>query len=262
MFILNSYSQKEIEFRNDYASGKEYHQQTITSSDIVIKYFGSPELIKYLKSQGISNPQRESDITLMEVIYRVGNTSSGIAPFEVEYIETGQSGDKQIINNGDKLIGTIDLNNKLRLTSISNDTVNEETAEQLLRLFEFGFSAETFNGKRMKVGDTLVKNNTMNIPVAESQIELVIFNIYKLKKIKNGTAYFDITQRASINTGMEGISLTASGKGKGKCEYDIKESHLVINTNTLNLKMLLTMNDDIRMEVEQTTVTNSTTLIK
>ena len=262
LFVANSYSQQEIEFKNKYISGKEYHQQTNTTSKSVLTYSGSKELLSYLKKQKIKNPQKSTEESVLEIIYRIGSTENNISQLEIEYVETGNPAENSMIKKGDKILGTIDENNKIELTSISNDSIYGEDEAYLLSIFEYGFTTEIFDGKTMKIGDTLVNRSLMKIPISDNELDLAIVNVYKLKKIKNGIAYFDITQTASIHSNLTELSLTAKGNGKGKCEFNIKEQHILKSTNTLNLQMFVEMDDDIKITVNLTSIVDSRTTIK
>ncbi|MDD2983161.1 MAG: hypothetical protein PHQ74_07220 [Crocinitomicaceae bacterium] len=262
IFAMNSYSQPEIEFINKYVNGKEYHQQTTTTSDSEVKYSGSKKILKYLKSQNIENPQKTSEESVLEIIYRIGSKEENISKLEIEYVETGNTKEDAILKKGDKIYGTIDDKNKIELTDLSNDSIYGEEKAQLLSIFEYGFAIDIFNGKTMKIGDTLVKNNSMKIPISENVLDLAIINVYQLKKIKNGIAYFDITQKTSFNSDLTEISLSAKGNGKGKCEYDIKQMHILKSESALNLRMFLKMDKGIEITVNLKSITSSNTTIK
>lgn len=261
--LLNtSCAQNEIDFKNEFLSSKEYIQETTTTNVIEVKYSGSEDFLNYLKSKNIENPQNIENNSTMKIAYRTGEANNNIFPIEIEYIETGQTDPNAFLKNGDKVFGTYGPNNSLKLTDLSNERLNSEDKNQFLGILESGFSIELFKGKKMKIGDTLITKSPMSFPIAGTQLDLIIESTYKLHKIKNEIAYFNITQLCKVNSVHPEVTLTATGGGNGKCTYSIKENHFLSNTTKLDINMVSIMPNGIKFEIVQKSTSNSVTEIK
>lgn len=250
-----------VDFINEYKSETEYVIETKTNNEISVEYFGSDDFIKSLESRNIDNPSTTSDSSMNKIAFRTGELKEEKFPVEITYIETGIGQLDAPIQNGDKFFGTYGTNFSLSLHDLSRDEFTESEKTEFLKILEAGFSMDVFQGKRMKIGDTLVRNIPMSFPMAGTNFELNTETIYKLESIKKGSATFSITQLCSANTNRPEVSLIADGTGAGSCVYDIESRRILLNQSRLILDVRASFSNGASVKINLVSKTNVTTIV-
>ena len=105
-------------------------------------------------------------------------------------------------------------------------------------------------------GETFTQESPINLPIAGLNMQFAVKIVYKLTKISNNVAYFDLDESMDPNmSGKKGsvnMTATGTGAGKGSLSYDIAQNYpSILNTNLdFKIKMLigdLTMNCTAKM---------------
>jgi hypothetical protein len=96
-----------------------------------------------------------------------------------------------------------------------------------------------FPDKALKPGDIFTQDVPMTMPVSGKPITVNTHIVYKLTDIKNGAAFFDVTQTADFKTHTEDGDMEISGNGEGHIFYDLRYSFFRVYQNTLNLRFTL-----------------------
>jgi len=96
-----------------------------------------------------------------------------------------------------------------------------------------------FPDKALKPGDSFIQDVPITMPVPGKTVTLNTHIIYKLTDIKNGAAFFDVTQTADFKTHTDQGDMEISGNGEGHIFYDMQYGFFRVYQNTLNLKFTL-----------------------
>jgi len=96
-----------------------------------------------------------------------------------------------------------------------------------------------FPDKVLKPGDSFSQDVPMTMPVSGKPVTVNTHIVYKLTDIKNGAAFFDVTQTADFKTHTDQGDMEISGNGEGHIFYDLQYSFFRVYQNTLNLKFTL-----------------------
>jgi hypothetical protein len=96
-----------------------------------------------------------------------------------------------------------------------------------------------FPDKMLKPGDSFTQDVPLTMPVSGKPVTVNTHIVYKLTGIKNGAAFFDVTQTADFKTHTDQGDIEISGNGEGHIFYDMQYSFLKVYQNTLNLKFAL-----------------------
>lgn len=259
---INSFAQKEIEFKSRYLSNTEYTTEIQNVNKSKAEFSGPKEFLDNLKKQGVDNPQKTKESSIIKVLYKTGESEDGSFPIEMEYINAGKAGEAGGLINGDKIFGIYNNDNTVEITEFSNKSLTDEYKESMLIGLNFGFSTSLFEGKKMKIGDTLNQNSILSFPIAGSNFDMNIKTTYKLKKIKKGTAHFDLVQTGDVNFSDQDFQLNGNLKGKGKCVYDIDENQLTSNSSSFTLDMKTSLRNDIEINLTMISTANTKTSVK
>lgn len=222
LFVINSYSQQEINFKMEYQPNLTYEQTTVTEISSKTMYLAAPEILNRLKDNGVENPQIMEKTTIMKNTNKTGKLKKNRFSLTCEYI---QSPDINAIPNGTKIFGNVQLGRKPEFESIYSPTMDKETKKMLFTTISSMIGQLTFPEKKMKIGDTFLREMPLTIPIGSKAIKMENTIIYKLIKIENGLAYFDIVQDYTFDTSANEMDFFASGKGTGTLIYDIKHTY-------------------------------------
>ncbi len=96
-----------------------------------------------------------------------------------------------------------------------------------------------FPDKAIKPGDNFTQDVPITMPVSGQTVTLNTHIVYKLTSIKNGAAFFDVTQTVAFETHTDQGDMEISGNGEGHIFYDMRYSFFRVYQNTLNLKFTL-----------------------
>jgi len=247
IFILifafaNAFAQQATVFKMNYLPGLTYTNTQTINSLMQIDFTGEKaELEKLPVSQFPIVLQNKSSL---KYTVKTGNPDfkknfSGI----VQYLYTSN---KQLINGDEtrdidtlkgKAFPGIFAKGMFRLDSAKNPQITDS-----LKNFVAGTINSVkiiFPDKALKPGDTFIQDAPINMPVSGKIVTLNTHLVYKLMDIKNGAAFFDVTQTADFKTHTDQGDMEINGNGEGHIFYDIRYSFFRVYQNTLNLSFTL-----------------------
>jgi len=247
IFILifafaNTFAQRTTVFKMKYLPGLIYTSTQTINSLTQIDFTGDKaELDKLPVSQLPIVLQNKSNL---KYTVKTGGLNSkknfwGI----VQYL---YAINKQLINGNqtegiDTLKGKefagLFVNGAFRLDSVKNvqisDTLKNVVAATINSV------KIIFPDKVLKPGDSFSQDVPMTMPVSGKPVTVNTHIVYKLTDIKNGAAFFDVTQTADFKTHTDQGDMEISGNGEGHIFYDLQYSFFRVYQNTLNLKFTL-----------------------
>ena len=86
----------------------------------------------------------------------------------------------------------------------------------------------------------------INIPSAGDMKFKIITN-YKLSKIENKLAHFDLIQSFTLDSDIKMINMDATGNGDGKAIFDFSENVMKSVITDLKMKMTVEIKENIKM---------------
>ncbi|OYU95492.1 MAG: hypothetical protein CFE21_10130 [Bacteroidetes bacterium B1(2017)] len=232
----------EILFRVHYNPEKTYNRVAVQDSKIIMRYKGSNEILKVLKEQGLENPTIKEKTSSTETILKTGKLiDSSSFPLVMEMVKIETNEKSSIDLNGMLIYGRGYFTRPITFDSIHSASLTEKDKDFLLPVLQKLFSQLNFPEKTLKIGDTMMVESPISIPVASMNIEMNITTVYKLISIKNGKANFDVSQFYTMKSVIKKYPMEGTGSGKGSLVYDINENYYIsLNVDSemkLNLQM-------------------------
>lgn len=247
IFILifafaNTYAQQAAVFKMKYLPGLIYTNTQTINSLTQIDFTGDKvELEKLPVGQLPIVLQNKSNV---KYTVKTGNPNfkkifSGI----VQYL---YASNKQLIN-GNETEGIDSLKGRYFSGFFVDGAFRLDSAKNLdvpdsLKKFLAGTVNSVkivFPDKALKPGDMFIQDIPLTMPVSSKQVTLNTHIVYKLTGIKNGAAFFDVTQTADFKAHTDQGDMEINGNGEGHIFYDMQYSFFRVYQNTLNLKFTL-----------------------
>jgi hypothetical protein len=170
---------------------------------------------------------------------------------------------------GETIFGNYTSDGKIHVNSMSGGNLNDQIKQQLEEMLENLINQIKFPNQPMKIGDTFTQDIPFNLPVAGNDLKATIKIIYKLTKIENDLANFDLDESMDLNLseqkGSQTITVNGNGIGNGNLIYNIKENYAPKRnaTLTMNYKMLIgAMTVTGKADISSTTETKLTSINK
>jgi hypothetical protein len=184
-----------------------------------------------LKDRGVQNPTISTKKIQKEYLIRTGKITDGTNfPFTVEVIRAINSDGKKDISDGAVFHGQCSVGDMPVFDSVVLAELDQKYKNALLQSMQNNFSQLSFPEKRLKIGEQFSTEYPLSIPMEGSTVEMVVTTNYKLIRISNGTASFDVSQEYTMSPTMLDNSFKGTGKGKGQLLYDRTNQIALINT--------------------------------
>lgn len=247
IFILifafaNAFAQQGTVFKMKYLPGLIYTSTQTINSLTQIDFAGDKTELDKL-------PVTQLPIVLQNKSSLKYTVKTGTPDFKknfsgiVQYLYTSN---KQLINGNEtesidslkgKMFPGLFVNNVFRLDSEKNVQIPDSLKK---------FVAGTINSVKivfpdnaLKPGDSFTQDVPITMPVSGKTVTLNTRIVYKLTNVKNGAAFFDVTQTADFKIHTDQGDMEISGNGEGHIFYDMQYSFFRVYQNTLNLKFTL-----------------------
>lgn len=223
-----SQSQDSIAFKVLFKPKSTYTETFKQKSHTETIYKGDQTFFDTLKSRGIANPTISDLESEMLSITKTGKVIDRKFPFVLEIAKATSSDGENLIPAGTVFFGKVAVGiYPPTLDSVSSNGQTKEFKNRLMQTMENVFSLP-FPDKKLKVGDEFSRKIPFNIPVEDVIVPMTITTKYKLNKISNDSALFDITQVYTILTDSSEHITKATGEGKGNIIYDIKNNFYLL----------------------------------
>ena len=228
--------QDSVMLKIQFKPGTKYRQTTERTSQTVIKYDGSAISLQRLRARGIQNPTITSKKFLKESTLTAGKSTDGINfPFTVEVVKAESNDGKKDLSEGAVFHGLCSTGKMPIFESVTSDELDSKSKVALLQTLQNSFSQLSFPEKKLKIGEQFSVEYPLSIPMEGSTIEMVVTNQYKLVRISNSMADFDVSQLYVMSPTVLNNSFKGTGTGKGQLIYDMA-NHIVLK-NTLDTEI-------------------------
>lgn len=234
-FSCAKHPQDSLTFKIKYQSETKYNQTTERTTQTVIKYAGPEKSLLKLRSMGVRNPNTVNRKTQTESVLKTGKMNGENFSISLEYIKTISSDGIKEVPDGDVLNGMCLLGKNPKFNSVESAGLDEKYKPAILQSVQNAFSQFSFPEKKLKIGEEFAVESSRSMPMDGSKIEITIITHYKLIRILNDIASFDISQEYLMNSVLINNSFKGTGNGKGEMVYDIV--HTIILSYTLNTEM-------------------------
>lgn len=243
-------AQKNMVLKTHYTPQTTYNQTITQVNHSSVTYVGKQDFLESLKARGVENPTISADSSVINIVMRTGNQQQNKTfEVELEYISSLRSDGTSFIPDGTTVFGNA-TNSKMELDSVYSPDLDESLKKVLLQTVETLFSQFRFPDKTMKVGDVFNQEMPINLPIANKTLNMVITSTYKLVKIENNIAFFDISQSYTMISNITEDPMTATGSGIGKFKYTLDYNYIIDYKmeSEMILKMIL---DDFELNLIQ-----------
>jgi hypothetical protein len=249
-FFCYSQTQKEVIFKVQYKPDMKYNQMIEQKSQTNIKYSGSEDFLNKLKDKGLQNPMITSTQSKIETILKTGEeTTKKTFPLTIEFTKTESSDGKIIIPDGTIIYGNGSNGNMPTLDSIVSKELDENFKISLLQTIQSTLNQLSFPEKKVKIGDSFIRESPLSIPISGSTVEMTITTYYKLLDIENSIANFDVSSVYTMKSVITKYDIKATGNSKGKMLYDIVNNNLTNYKTDTEMKMNFKL-EDLYMDLE------------
>ena len=213
-----------LNLRVQFQPETKYLVSTIRGTETVITYSGQEIAMKELKRMNIKNPTISKVKTKTDTEMLTGERlKDGKFPISIKYNKTISLDGQNEIPEGTLIFGEI-INDQLPTFNTVSGTLNFDQQTQLLEIVRNTFDQFKFPEKLLKIGDQFSMDRPASLPMEGSEIKTVISTTYKLLRINNGMAQFEISQEYKMDPVMMDNSFIGKGNGKGQLNYDIANS--------------------------------------
>jgi hypothetical protein len=250
-FLALSFSfvkaQDSVLFKIKYLPNHTYQLGGNTSISLYADLSGNKELASKLATQGIAQPMNvilQFNTNGTTTTSSIGAENSFAVDMKVSApTMSGTLNGKQIPipikKSNTEFYGRVNSEGKLSIDSLNGQKLNDSATIAAKKMMNKIMGMVNFPEHAIKVGDSFTQDIPFDLPVAKG-MTINIEMTYKLIKITDGKAYFDIKQGLDMQMPMKQINISITGTGLGKMVYDIKNNFPVsLNSNlfmTINLK--------------------------
>jgi len=245
------WGQQGVVFKIKYLPNHNYQTNVSVDMKANVTATGDPQILDKLKEQGITQPVNANlSIALGGVMKTGALAADKSVPVNMDYkinnISVSANGNQVPIppkatEKDIKLSGHISQDWKIKIDSADGKAVADSAQKKMEQMMAMVQKNVEFPDKPLKPGDTFTQNVPMNIPVKEgNNIKIDAGVTYKLVKIADGKAYFDLTPTFNMNLVIGKVSVVMTGTGTGSMVYSIKDSFPTSKKGNINVKLKVT----------------------
>lgn len=241
---FNIYSQNELTLKIRYSPETNYSQTIEQTSENDITYSGSKEFLQKIKDKGIQNPTVTNSTSTIKSIFKTGKLNSkNFFSLTMEFLNSTNNDGKQIIPDGTIIYwyGTVD--NMPKLDSIVSKDLDNKFKKELLQTMQNTFSQISFPDRKLKIGESFSQETPLSIPVLSTTIEMTMLTNYKLISIEDNLGNLEVSQNYTMKSKISNNDIVATGSGKGKIVYDIKNNFFLKHQTNGEIEMNVKMKD-------------------
>jgi len=245
------WGQQGVVFKIKYLPNHNYQTNVSVDMKANVTATGDPQILDKLKEQGITQPVNANlSIALGGVMKTGALAADKSVPVNMDYkinnISVSANGNQVPIppkatEKDIKLSGHISQDWKIKIDSADGKAVADSAQKKMEQMMAMVQKNVEFPDKPLKPGDTFTQNVPMNIPVKEgNNIKIDAGVTYKLVKIADSKAYFDLTPTFNMNLVIGKVSVVMTGSGTGSMVYSIKDSFPTSKEGNINVKLKVT----------------------
>ncbi|HEY9001755.1 MAG TPA: hypothetical protein VIM89_10410 [Mucilaginibacter sp.] len=246
------WAQQGVVFKLKYLPNHNYQTNVSMEMKATATVTGDSLIINKLKEQGITQPVNANvSIALVGVMKTGALGADQSVPINMDYKITNLS----VSANGNqvpippkatekdiKMSGHVTQDWKIKIDSADGKAVADSAQQKMEQMMNMMQKQIQFPDKPLKPGDSFTQGGPMNIPVGKegNSVKVDMGITYKLTRIADGKAYFDMIPNFNMNLQIGKVSAVMSGTGTGNMVYSIKDSFPISKVGTVNIKLKVT----------------------
>ena len=245
------WAQKAVLFKVKYLPDRNYQSNISVEVKVNATVTGDQQILDKLKDQGITQPVNANLSLVLGGLMKTGALAADKSmPVNMDYkinnISVTANG-KQVpippkaTEKDIKLVGHISQDWRITLDSANGKAVADTARQKAQQMMDMLQKQIQFPDKPLKPGDSFTQGGPINIPVKDSSSVKINAGItYKLVRIADGKAYFDLIPNFSLNVQVKNLSVDMSGTGTGTMVYSIKDNFPLSKEGNINMKIKVT----------------------
>lgn len=251
--VTQIWAQKAVLFKIKYLPNRNYQSNISVDMKINATVTGDQQFLDKLKEQGINQPVDANLSMALGGIMKTGSLASDKSiPVNMDYKINNIS----VIANGKqmpvppkatekdiKLVGHISQDWRIKLDSADGKAIADSAQQNMQQSIDIVQRQIKFPDKPLKPGDSFTQGAPMNIPIKKdgSSIAKIDAGItYKLIKIADGKAYFDLIPNFHLNIEVGKVSVDMNGTGTGSMIYSIKDNFPLSKESNITMRVKVT----------------------
>jgi hypothetical protein len=242
------WAQKAVLFKIKYLPNRNYQSNISVDMKVNATVTGDQQILDKLKEQGITQPVNANLSLALVGLMKTGTLAADKSiPVNMNYkisnISVRANGNQVPIppkatEKDIKLVGHISQDWKLMLDSANGKAVTDTAKQKMQQMMNTLQNQIKFPDKPLKPGDSFTQGGPINIPVKDSSnVKINTGVTYKLIRIADGKAYFDLIPNFSLNVQVKNLSVEMSGTGTGTMVYSIKDNFPLSKEGNITMKV-------------------------
>lgn len=250
--VTQLWAQQGVVFKIKYLPNKNYQSNISVDMKANATVTGDQQIIDKLKEQGVTQPVNANLSLALGGITKTGGLDADQSiPVSIDYkvnnISLSANGNQVPIppkatEKDIKMVGHISQDWKLKIDSANGKAVADSAQQKMQQMMNMVQKQIQFPDKPLKPGDSFTQGAPMNIPVGKdgSTAKVDMGITYKLVRIADGKAYFDLIPNFNMNLQIGKVAVVMSGAGTGTMVYSIKDSFPLSKEGNINVKLKVT----------------------
>ncbi|UEG54583.1 hypothetical protein LLH06_06365 [Mucilaginibacter daejeonensis] len=240
----NIYAQSSpsIDFSVRYTPETTYAMSNVTINTMSMTSTGTTSEAK--KRLGANNGKTVTTTSTKEmtgkiIIGKRGSDQQCPLEFNIEKIAARQGATTPSAANilqDIRMTGKYTANDKIVLDSVMSTSLPANARTMMLNMMNTVLAQVQVPGKTLSIGDSVVQNNTLNMPIGATTMTVAMQISYTLRRVEGKLAYLDIHTNAKFSyEGGAVDGLKATGGGNGKMVYNVDTHYPENADNELNI---------------------------
>lgn len=265
-------SEDTFQLRPAYLPNKIYHIKSKMESTTISDLQADEKTRKKFTPPGVKFPMKTKDNREFLWIIETGekqDDGSFMLTAKLEQTKATREIDNNVINlpdpmakgSGMEIRGKMLADGNIVMQEFKVEEMDEAMKKTMARLILDLMKGIQPEEKPLKVGDEFTRQTFQKLPTGGGPpLDLELTTRHKLTSIKNGKAYFNINQNASLTSPPAGFRGKLDGHGSGTMTYDIGLSfvtyrcvdmkmNMLVETPAFCLKNDMTSKEEIRIEI-------------
>ena len=249
-------AQQSILFKIKYSPDHSYKSNIKMDMNMVMDITGDSVKMNKIKAKGVKLPMLMISTTLMNLEVKSGSFKpDGYFPMIFKYVDIDAV---QTLNGKESpkapnpLVGQLiyakgTKDGKIQVDSISGKSLDNQLKSTVSSMIDNLSKEVQFPEKPLNIGETFDQEVPLNMPIAGVNMQFTIKIVYKIVKVENGSAFFDLDESMTLNMSDQNdrMSMTASGAGNGggKLVYSIAQNFATSMSSDLDFKLKMLIQD-------------------
>jgi hypothetical protein len=202
----------------------QYYETVVQKFKIVTSFAGDDSIMEILKEKGVNNPDTNSIEQNLKANITTGNYNpADKMSIQLVYLQSLDGDGNEVIPAGTKMLGTIQKNKMPVFDSVVLANEKDDKTKAALAMVKNILSQSSLPSAKMRLGDEYVMKTPLVIPVGPVVMHMTVSTTYKLNKVTDSTAGFDLAMQIDFDMGDDKDLINSNngkGSGSGVLIYD------------------------------------------